>query len=210
MDNQIDYIDGANTLLNEYLEADLLYGRGRAYGAELYAKKNSGPLTGWVSYTLSRSERQIEGINNGDWYVNKYDKTHYLAVVGIYALSPRWTLGGTFNYSTGIATTFPDSRFEYQGLIVPNTNGNVRNNYRVPAYHRLDLSATRQGRKGRGPSWAPAWESSWVFSLYNVYGRRNPYSIYFRPSEDNPGRTEAVRLAVFGTAIPAVTYNFSF
>ena len=111
MTNQIDYIDGANTLLNEFLEADLLYGRGRAYGAEFYVKKNTGPLTGWVSYTLSRSERQIEGINNGDWYVNKYDKTHYLALVGIYALTPRWTLGGVFNYSTGIATTFPDSRF---------------------------------------------------------------------------------------------------
>ncbi|WP_082116075.1 TonB-dependent receptor [Hymenobacter terrenus] len=210
MDNQVDYIDGANTLLNEFLEADLLYGDGRAYGAEFYVKKNTGPLTGWVSYTLSRSERKIDGINNGEWYVNKYDKTHYLAVVGIYALAPRWTVSGTFNYSTGIATTFPDSRYVYQGLVIPNVNNDIRNNYRVPAYHRLDLAATLQGRKGRGPRWAPKWESNWVFSIYNVYGRRNPYSIYFRQNEDSPNRTEAVRLAVFGSIIPAVTYNFNF
>ncbi len=210
MDNQVDYIDGANTLLNQFLEADLLYGRGRAYGAEFYLKKNEGRLTGWLSYTLSRSERQINGINNGNWYVNKYDKTHYLSLVGIYALSPRLTLSGTFSYSTGIAATFPDSRFEYQGLILPNVNGNVRNNYRVPAYHRLDLAATLQGRRGRGPRWAPKWETNWVFSVYNAYGRRNAYSIYFRENTDRPGNTEAVRLAVFGTVLPAVTYNFSF
>jgi hypothetical protein len=210
MDNQVDYIDGANTLLNEYLEADLLYGRGRAYGAEFYVKKNQGPLTGWLSYTLSRSERQVDGLNNNNWYVTKYDKTHNLALVGIYALSSRWTLSGTFNYSTGIAATFPDSRVVYEGLIIPNVNGNVRNNYRVPAYHRLDLAATLQGRKGRGPRWAPAWESNWVFSVYNAYARRNAYSIYFRPSTERPGTTEAVRLAIFGTVLPAVTYNFNF
>ena len=210
MDNQVDYIDGANILLNENLEADLLYGRGRAYGAEFYVKKNEGPFTGWLSYTLSRSERQVNGINNGNWYATKYDKTHNLALVGIYALASRWTVSGTFNYSTGIAATVPDARFEYQGLVVPNTNGNVRNNYRVPAYHRLDLAATLQGRKGRGPRWAPKWESNWVFSLYNVYARRNAYSISFRQTPDRPAGTEAVRLSIFGTVIPAVTYNFSF
>jgi hypothetical protein len=142
--------------------------------------------------------------------VNKYDKTHYLSAVGIYNLSKRLSLSGTFNYSTGIAATFPDSRFEYQGLILPNVTDNVRNNYRVPAYHRLDLAATLQGRQGRGPRWAPKWESNWVFGIYNLYGRRNAYSIYFRENEDRPGNTEAVRLAVFGTVLPSVTYNFSF
>ena len=206
MDNQIDYINGANTLLNKDLEAELLYGQGRAYGAEFYVKKNEGPLTGWVSYTLSRSERQIDALNNGDWYVNKYDKTHYLAVVGLYEWNKRWTVSGTFNYSTGIATTFPDSRYNYQGLTVPNVNGDVRNNYRVPAYHRLDLAATLQGKRNAERK----WQSYWVFSVYNVYGRRNPYSIYFRQNKDNPNKTEAVRLSVLGSALPSVSYNFSF
>jgi hypothetical protein len=206
LDNQIDYIDGANVLLNARLEADLLYGQGRAYGAEFYLKKNNGPLTGWVSYTLSRSERQINGINNDAWYVAKYDKPHNLSVVGSYALSPRLALSGAFTYSTGIATTMPDSRFEYQGLIVPNVNGNVRNNYRVPAYHRLDLSATWQQKRNA----ARRWQGEWVFSLYNTYGRRNAYSIYLRQNESNPLQTEAVRLSVFGSVLPSVTYNFKF
>ncbi len=206
LDNQIDYINGANVLLNDRLEADLLYGRGRAYGAEFYLKKNTGPLTGWISYTLSRSERRIAGINNDAWYVAKYDKPHNLSVVGSYACSPRLALSGAFTYSTGIATTMPDSRFEDQGLIVPNVNGNVRNNYRVPAYHRLDLSATWQQRRNAGRR----WQGEWVFSLYNAYGRRNAYSIYLRQNENNPLQTEAVRLSVFGSVLPSVTYNFKF
>ncbi|WP_345117460.1 TonB-dependent receptor [Hymenobacter algoricola] len=206
MDNQVDYINGANTLLNQQLEAELLYGRGRAYGVEFYGKKNEGAFTGWVSYTLSRSERQINGINNDAWYVNKYDKTHYLSVVGMYQLNPRWTFSSTFSYSTGIATTFPDSRYSYQGLIVPNVNGDVRNNYRVPTYHRLDLAATREGKTD--PS--RRWHSSWTFSLYNAYARRNAYSIYFRQNEANPLKTEAVRLSVFGSVLPSASYNFNF
>ena len=206
MDNQVDYINGANVLLNDQLEADLLYGRGRAYGAEFYVKKNVGKLTGWVSYTLSRSERQINGINNNNWYVTKYDKTHNLSVVGIYALSPRWALSGAFTYGTGIATTMPDSRYSYQGLVVPNVNGDVRNNYRVPAYNRLDLSATWQQKKNAGRR----WQGEWVFSLYNAYGRRNAYSTFLRQNKDNPQQTEAVRLSIFGAPLPSVTYNFKF
>jgi hypothetical protein len=206
MDNQIDYINGADVLLNERLEADLLYGKGRAYGAEFYVKKNTGQFTGWVSYTLSRSERQINGLNNNDWYVTKYDKTHNLSVVGIYALSPRLALSGTATYGTGIATTMPDSRFEYDGLVIPHVTGDVRNNYRVPAYHRLDLSATWQQKRNA----ARRWQGEWVFSLYNAYGRKNPYSISLRQNADTPGQTEAVRLAIFAAPLPSVTYNFKF
>ncbi len=206
MDNQVDYIAGANTLLNQNLEAELLYGRGRAYGAEVYIKKNEGRLTGWLSYTLSRSERQIDGINQNRWYANKYDKTHVLALVGVYALSDRLTLSSTFNYSTGVASTVPDSRYVYQGLVVPNVNGDVRNNFRVPAYHRLDLAATLKQK----PHPNRRWEGSWTFSLYNAYGRRNAYGIYFRQNADNPAQTEAVRLSIFGTVLPSATYNFTF
>jgi hypothetical protein len=206
MDNQIDYINGANTLLNQNLEAELLYGQGRAYGAEFYLKKNEGRFTGWVSYTLSRSERQINGLNQNKWYANKYDKTHVLAVVGMYELSPRLTLSSTFNYSTGVATTLPDSRFTYQGLAVPHVADDARNNFRTPAYHRLDLGATLKGK----PHPERRWEGSWTFSIYNVYSRRNAFGLYVRQKEDSPAQTEAVRLSVIGSAVPSATYNFSF
>ena len=206
MDNQIDYINGANLLLNKDLEGELLYGRGRAYGAEFYLKKNTGRFTGWVSYTLSRTERQIAAINNGNWYVNKYDKPNNLALVGIYEYNKRWSFSGNFTYSTGIASTFPDSRYVVQGLVIPNVSGNVRNNYRVPAYNRLDLAATLQQKKNPNRR----WQGSWVFSLYNVYSRKNTYSIYFQQDPDHVGQTQAVQLAILGSAIPAVTYNFTF
>ncbi|WP_400192377.1 carboxypeptidase-like regulatory domain-containing protein [Hymenobacter sp. B81] len=206
MSNQIDYVNGANTLLNKHLEGELLYGDGRAYGAEFFVKKNQGPLTGWVSYTLSRSERQIEGINAGQWYPNKYDKTHSLSVVGLYELSPRLSVSANFAYGTGVATTFPNGRFVYEGLVVPVVGGDARNNYRVPAYHRLDLGATLKNRQKPGRR----WQSEWVFSVYNAYARRNAYGIYFRQNQDNPRKTEAVRLSVFGTVLPSVSYNFNF
>lgn len=206
LDNQIDYINGANLLLNKDLEGELLYGRGRAYGAEFYVKKNTGKLTGWVSYTLSRSERQINGINQDAWYVNKYDKPNYLNLVGMYQYSRRWSFSGDFTYSTGVATTLADSRYVYQGIQVPVVSGNARNNYRLPAYNRLDLAATLQQRKNA----TRHWQGSWVFSLYNVYGRRNPYSIYLRQDPDHADQTQAVRLSILGAALPAVTYNFTF
>jgi hypothetical protein len=206
MDNQIDYVNGANTLLNKNVEGELLYGVGRAYGAEFFVKRNQGPLTGWVSYTLSRSERQIEGINRGEWYANKYDKTHNLSVVGMYAVSKRLTVSSNFSYSTGVATTFPNARFVYEGLVVPVVTGDARNNYRVPAYHRLDLGATLKNRVRPDRR----WQSEWVFSVYNVYSRRNAYGIYFRQNQDNPRQTEAVRLSVFGSVLPSVSYNFNF
>jgi hypothetical protein len=206
MSNQIDYVDGANLLLNKDMEADLLYGKGRAYGVELFAKKNTGRLNGWLSYTLSRTEQQIEGINNDKYYPAKYDKTHNINAVAIYELNKRWSLSGNFVYGTGVATTFPNGRFEQGGIIVPINTDNSRNNYRVPAYHRLDLSATLNGKKKPGRK----YESSWTFSLYNLYSRRNAFSVYFRQNEDNPKKTEVVRLSVFGSVIPSVTYNFKF
>ncbi|MES2733032.1 MAG: TonB-dependent receptor [Bacteroidota bacterium] len=206
MSNQIDYINGADLLLNSRLEGELTYGKGRAYGVELYLKKNEGRLTGWVSYTLSRSERLIEGINNNQWYKAKYDKTHNLSVVGIYALKPRLTVSAVFAYGTGVSFTTPDSKYIIGDIAVPNNSTNDRNNVRVPAYHRLDISATLKNKKTP----KKRWESEWVFSIYNLYSRRNAYSIYFRPNEKEPTKTEAVRLSIFGIPIPSVTYNFKF
>jgi hypothetical protein len=206
MSNQIDYVDGAETLLNDQLEGELLYGLGRSYGIEFFVKKNSGDLTGWVSYTLSKSERKIEGINNGEWYNAKYDRTHNLNVVGIYSLNERWSFSANFAFATGVSTTFPNARYEVGGIVVPHNTDGSRNNYRIPAYHRLDISATLEGRKKANRK----FQGQWVFSIYNLYGRRNAFSVYFRQNEDNPRQTEAVRLAVFGSILPSVTYNFKF
>lgn len=208
MSNQIDYINGAELLLNKELEADLLYGDGRAYGLELFIKKNEGRFTGFTSYTLSRSERKINGLNNNQFYNAKYDKTHILSIVLNYEITKRFSMSSNFNYSTGVATTFPNSRYEYQGIIVPHNSGDGRNNYRVPAYHRLDLAATLKNKMKPNRKFS----SEWVFSVYNVYGRRNAYSVYFRQNTDDPNsiKTEAVRLSVFGSILPSVTYNFKF
>ncbi len=208
MTNQIDYVDGAELLLNKQLEADLIYGDGRAYGIEFFLKKNAGRFTGFSSYTLSKSERKINGINNNEYYDAKYDKTHILSLVGTYEATKRLTLSANFNYSTGVATTFPNSRYEYNGVVVPHNLNNSRNNYRVPAYHRLDLSATLRNKPKEGKKYS----SEWVFSIYNVYARRNAYSVYFRQNTEDPNnyKTEAVRLSIFGSMLPSVTYNFKF
>lgn len=206
LQNQIDYIDGANLILNQFLEGDLLSGKGRAYGAEFYLKRNRGTVNGWISYTLARTERQVAGINNGDWFPTRFDKPHTLTTVLLVdpPQAKRWNFSATFTLASGTPATFPTNRFEYSGYVGQVING--RNNYRIPPYHRLDLAATLQGR--RRPS--KRKEDNWVFSVYNVYARKNPFSVFFRQNADNPSITEAVRYSVFATAIPSVTYNFKF
>ena len=132
MDNIVDYIDGADLVLNEFLEGEILPGKGRAYGLEAYLEKKKGDFTGWVSYTLGRTERQVEGINEGDWYPSRFDQTHSLSVVAFYQLTKRWSFGANFALNSGTPTTFPTSRFEQQGYIIPHNVGNTRNNVRIP------------------------------------------------------------------------------
>ena len=203
----VDYIDGADLLINRYLEGDLLTGEGRAYGAELYLKKNSGRFNGWISYTLARSERQVEGINNGNWYPNRFDQLHNLSVVAFYDLSDRLTFSANFAYNSGTPSTFFNSRYTIQGYVVPHSNNMARNNVRIPDYHRLDFSATLYPKKKENRK----NDSFWVFSLYNVYNRKNPFSIYFNQTDNriNP-QTQAFKVAIFGSIIPAVSYNFKF
>ena len=152
LQNQIDYIDGASLILNKYLEGDLLSGKGRAYGAEFFIKRNTGVINGWVSYTLAKTERQVAGINNGNWYPTRFDKRHVLTSVLLFdpPNAKRWNFSATFTLASGTPGTFPTNRFEYEGIVVPQNYGNTRNNYRIPAYHRLDLAATLQGRKRPG------------------------------------------------------------
>jgi hypothetical protein len=204
--NQVDYIDNADIFFNEELEGDLLSGDGRAYGLELYVKKNRGALTGWVSYTLSRSERQVKGINNDDWYPSRFDRLHNLNVVSSYQWNDKWSFSANFVYSTGTPATFPTNRYEIQGIVVPHNVDNARNNYRIPAYHRLDISATLTPRTNENRK----WKSEWVFSVYNVYSRRNPFAIFFQQNEDQANQTQAIRYSVIGNFVPAVSYNFNF
>jgi len=211
--NLLDYKNNAELLLNDNLETELLQGKGRAYGLELQVEKVKGKLTGWISYTLSRSELQVDEINLGEYYPSNYDKTHDITVVANYKLNDKWSFGGNFTYMTGRPITYPDSRYVYEGIAVPNYTN--RNGARTPDYHRLDLSATLNSQKKAGKVFfffdrPDVWESSWTFSLYNAYGRRNPYSVFFRQDEDNPAQTDAYRLSIFGSVIPGITWNLKF
>lgn len=205
----VDYKDGAQLLFNETLEADLLSGKGRAYGLEIMLKKQKGRFTGWLSYTLSRSEIRVDSdlpedrINNGDWYPSNYDKLHDLSAVLSYDINEKWSISANYAYMTGRPITYPDAKYEYEGITVGNY-GN-RNGARTPTYHRLDFSANYEKIKPNRK-----WQSSWNFSIYNVYARKNPYSIYFRQNEDNYRQTEAVQLSILGTILPSATYNFKF
>lgn len=199
--NQIDYRNGAELRANQNVEADLVYGEGRAYGLELSLKKKTGLLTGWVSYTLSRTERRFDAINNGAWFAARQDRTHDMAVVATYQLSPKLTLSGNFIYYTGNAITYPTGKYGLDGKTVSLYS--ERNSYRMPAYHRLDLGLTWVTRK------TATGERSWNFSLYNAYGRENPWTITFRENEADPSRLEAVQTALFRW-VPSVTYNFKF
>ena len=183
------------------IESELLFGQGRAYGLENVLKKKTGRLTGWLGYTLSKTERQINGINNGQWYNAKQDRTHDLSIVGIYNLTKRWTLSGTFIYSTGNAVTFPTGKYDLNGITVYQYSN--RNADRMPATHRLDISATYEKPSKK------RFQSSWSFGLYNVYGRQNPFSMTFRENKTNPQKIDAVQTSLFRW-IPSVTYNFKF
>ena len=201
MQNQIDYRNGANLQANETIEGELLYGVGRAYGLEFILKKKTGKLTGWISYTLSRSERKISEINNGDWYAAKQDRTHDISVVGIYDINPKLSISALFVYYTGNAVTFPSGKYSINGetqFIYTERNG-----YRMPAYHRMDIGLTWLRKN------TEKFESSWNFSVYNLYGRENAYSISFRQNEDDPNKTEAVQTSLFRW-VPSITYNFKF
>ena len=216
--NQIDYIDGADLLINEFVEGDLLVGQGRAYGLELYVKKNTGRLNGWVSYTLGKTELQVDGINRGAWYPTRFDQRHNLKVAAFYDINERWSVSGNFTYLTGTPATFPTSRYVVQGILIPYNADDSRNNTRIPDYHRLDLSVRWEGRRTRRNGKVRKNEDYWVFSLYNVYARRNPFSIYFSQDEqpgpvtDTPNVTQssATQLSIVGSIIPSISYNFKF
>lgn len=200
MQNQLDYKDNADDQ-NQIIETQLLYGKGRAYGIEFLIKKNKGNLTGWLGYTLSRSERQIDGINNNQWYAARQDRTHDISIVTMYKLSKRWDISAIWVYQSGNAITFPSGKYEISGQTVWLYT--ERNGYRMPAYHRLDIGATYKLRERKH------FNSELAFSLYNAYGRENPYIITFEKSESDPNKTIAKQISLFRW-IPSISWNFYF
>ena len=213
--NQVDYIDGADLLINRYLEADLLIGKGRAYGVEAYLQKKTGQFTGWVSYTLGRSELKVDGINQGEWYETRFNQTHNLKIAGFYDINKRWSVSANFAFTSGTPTTFPTSRYVVQGVLIPYNAQESRNNVHLPDYHRLDISFRFEGRKTHRDGSTRKNTDYWVFGLYNVYAHKNPFSIYFSQTDARfpSGQalsSQATQLAIIGTVIPSVSYNFKF
>jgi hypothetical protein len=201
LQNQIDYKDGADLTANAEIESLLLYGKGRAYGVELYGRKTKGRLTGWISYTLSKTERQFEGINQGSYFPARQDRRHDLSMVAMYNLSKRWSVSANYIFNTGNAVTYPAGKYDIGGLTTYYYTD--RNANRMPNTSRLDIGATLKAKETR------RFQSSWTFSVYNVLNTKNPYAIRFRDKENDPTRTEAVQTSLFGI-IPSVTYNFKF
>jgi hypothetical protein len=213
--NQIDYIDGADLLINQYLEGDLLGGQGRAYGMEFYAQKKTGRLNGWISYTIGRTELKVSGINRGEWYETRYNQLHNIKAAAFYEFNKRWSMSANFIFSSGTPTTFPTSRFVQQGILIPYNAFASRNNVHMPDYHRLDISFRLEGKQIKRNGKERKNSDYWVFSLYNVYARKNPFSIYFSQTDQRiptgqPIQSQATQLSIIGTIIPAVSYNFKF
>lgn len=208
--NVTDFADNAEVFFNEDLPTEYRQGKSWSYGAELLVARREGKLTGSVGYTWSKTMRKIEGVNLGRTFPANYDRRHVVNVQASYDLSPQWSFGANFTYSTGRPTTVPTAKFEYQ-----NYNPDViteRNGYRLPAYHRLDLSAiyNPRGKAGR------KWRGQWVLSVYNVYNRANPFTIYTRTTKNDDGdvigdgRTKEARMIYLFPILPSITYNFKF
>ena len=201
LQNQIEYKNGADLIFNSTVEAELVFGRGWAYGTEFLFRKNTGKLTGWVGYTWSKTMRQFDQINNGKAFPARQDRRHDFSVVGMYDIGPKLKFSVVWVFNTGNAVTFPNGKYEIDGQTVGYYT--ERNGYRMPDYHRLDLGLTWIRKQ------TAKYESSWNFSVYNAYGRENAYYISFRQNEINPELTEAVQISLF-KLIPSVSYKFKF
>jgi hypothetical protein len=199
----IEYRDFADLNVNHHLETELTSGDGRSYGLEFSVKKKRGLFNGWISYTLSKTERQVDEINNGEWYLSNLDKTHDLSVVGIFDFNVRHSITINFNYATGRPTTAPvGSYLNENGLNIPIYSS--RNEFRIPDFHRLDISY----KVGQGYNRSKRIKTSWIFSIYNLYGRKNPYSVFFTQKPFN--FPTANRFSVLGSVLPSVSFNIEF
>ncbi|MEQ9304553.1 MAG: TonB-dependent receptor, partial [Marinoscillum sp.] len=205
IDNVLDFKDGAELVLNNHLETDLLQGTAYSYGSEVSINKNHGKLTGSINYTYSRSFRKVAGvfegesINQGKRYPSNFDQPHVANLAWKLTLSRRHSFTGNFTYHTGRPVSIPLSAFTIEHTTVAYFSG--RNQYRIPDYHRLDLAFLIEGNYKRSRK----WQGTWVFSVYNAYGRRNPYTIFFKPNDQ--GVPKPYQLSIIGTVFPSVSYN---
>ena len=214
--NSVDYRVGAQLILNDAAEGQLIYGDGRAYGLELMFKKRKGNFTGWISYTIARSEKTFEELNHGSWYPATQDRTHDISLVAMYQITERLNISSSWVYYTGNAVTFPSGKYTMAGEV--RNLYTERNGYRMPEYHRLDFGITLESKKfniitnietGQKEKVKKKFLSSWNFSVYNMYARENAYMINFEQDPDDPDKTQAVQLSLF-KIIPSITYNFKF
>ncbi|MCP2045756.1 TonB-dependent receptor [Pontibacter sp. HSC-36F09] len=206
MENQLEYREGfVAGPSNRDLEYEFVRGSGESYGAEFFLRKNYGDLQGWIGYTLSRTDRTFPDINQGRTFPARFDRRHDVSLVATYTYNPRWTFGGSFVYGTGQATTMPERRYLIEGTV--NYQYGDRNSFRMEPFHRLDLSATLEGKAQR------RLQSSWTFAIYNVYGRRNPF-LYYIDSEGAPYGTDtkvqAKKVSLIPFPLPSVTWNFKW
>ncbi len=214
LQNLLEYKNGAQLLMNNHIETELLMANGYSYGIEFFAKKNEGRLNGWISYTYSRtfrkgeSEFSSENINGGNYYPSVYDKPHDLSAVMNYKISRRWRFSGNFVFSSGRPITLPEQKYIYDDHQVVVFSD--RNKYRMPSYHRMDVSITLD----ENLRIKRMWKGSWTFSIYNVYGRKNPYSVFYKkgPTSSATGesRYDIYKLSIIGVPVPSITYNFKF
>jgi hypothetical protein len=220
MQNQIDYIDGADLLLNPFLEGQLLSGKGRAYGLEFFVKKNTGRLTGFISYTIARTERQTEMINKNEWYPTRFDKLHNLNFIVSYDLTKRWSLNSNLIYGSGTPVNLPTNKFSYEGFQVPHNPNAPRNNIRIPDFFRIDFTATVKSKDRQQPEVMPTnffkrmkytYEWEIIFGVYNLLGRKNAFAVYPQQvTEGGVNQTQMAQFSLFAVPIPAFTYNFKF
>ncbi len=207
--NQVEYKNGADLFLNDEIEKEVVQGEGLAYGIELLINKLKGKLQGWVSYTYSRSKIQVQNtdkllsINNGSYFPTNFDQPHNLSVFGNLQVSRRFSVNANFNYNTGRPITYPESVYEIGGLTIADYS--ERNKYRIPDYHRLDVSFTLATSLKRKKNVS----ASWTLSIYNFYGRKNAYSVYFK-KDPITNEQESYKLAVIGRPVIGLTYNFKF
>lgn len=211
MMNQIEFKPGANLFFNQNLEQEMVFGQGLSYGVEFFLRKKTGRLNGWIGYTWSRTTRQFDELNNGKAYFYRYDRTHDMSLVLSYAINKKWNFNFVFVYGTGQAVTLPKSRYAYRIGFDQNNNlpdfaiidvYDEINAFRLPAYHRADVSFNYIHKK------TAKWESSWNFSVYNIYNRANPYFIYFIP--DITTQTVKASMVYLFPILPSIQWNFKF
>jgi hypothetical protein len=211
MDNVTDFADNAQLFFNSDLVTEYRQGEAIGYGLEFFVQKKKGDLTGFLSYTWSRAERTIEGVNLSQTFLANHDRRHNYSMLATYDYNDKWSFGGSFTYGTGKPTTVPSGSYQWgDGYVVDVIT--ERNGYRLPAFHRLDLSATLTPRKNKGKK----YETSWVFALYNAYSRKNPFSLYTRIQQNDDGdiigdgTQKEARMVYLFPLLPSVTYNIKF